>query len=426
MGVASGLGAGTVMKRTVRTSATNASNCYHNSTECGTQGRLEGWRAFLFQRGTVLTMRWRPGRRKLPTRLARPTEQADRARRVEGRNRAARWATTTAVVGVLGLLVADVLMGPGVKYVGILVAAPFLAAVFARARVVVAVGVLTILLAWGYGELRGVGDTATQWVRLVAIAVLTATAAVSAKVRWRVDEQLGVVRSVADAAQQALLRPLMTGPGVEAAVRYVAAQESSRIGGDIYDVTSTTWGTRALLGDVRGKGLDAVALGSDVLGAWRYLAPREADVAQVIRELDAVVSDRGGDEDFVTAVVLEVSAKGITVYNCGHPDPVVVGSKGARYLRTSERALPLGMGSAPVPTTVGLHPWTNLLVYTDGLSEARDSNGSFFDPIAQAPAVKDAPLEDWLDELFASLSDHVEALDDDVAALVLRVKGTKA
>jgi serine phosphatase RsbU (regulator of sigma subunit) len=323
----------------------------------------------------------------------------------------------------MSLLLADALTGPGVKYVGILVAAPFLAAVFARARVVVLVGTVTLLLAWVYGELRGVGDTSTQWVRLVAIIILTAVASVSAKVRWRVDEQLTTLTSVADAAQRAVLRPIKPGPEVEAAVRYVAAQEASRIGGDIYDVTSTPWGTRVLLGDVRGKGLEAVALGSDVLGAWRYLAQREVDLGVVVRELDAVVSHSGGEEDFVTAVVLEVNDKGITVYNCGHPDPVVVGSKGARFLRTGERALPLGMGTDARATTVGMHPWTQLLLYTDGLSEARDEAGEFFDPLEKAPAMSPGALEDWLDGLFRSLGAHVSGLDDDVAALVLRVRG---
>ena len=135
--------------------------------------------------------------------------------------------------------------------------------------------------------------------------------------------------SVAEAAQRALLRPLprQVGP-LELKVVYLAAAAEARVGGDLYEVTRTQFGIRLIVGDVRGKGLDAVEIAADVLGVFREVAHEVYTLAEVARRIDASLARRPAAplEEFVTAVLAEIDPAGerLTVYNCGHPPPLIL------------------------------------------------------------------------------------------------------
>ena len=94
------------------------------------------------------------------------------------------------------------------------------------------------------------------------VVVITAVAATGTAVNMRQERRIAEVRSVAEAAQRAVLRPPppRLGPlGFD--VVYVAAAAEAKVGGDLYDVTHTAeHGIRVIMGDVRGKGLGAVEL----------------------------------------------------------------------------------------------------------------------------------------------------------------------
>lgn len=81
------------------------------------------------------------------------------------------------------------------------------------------------------------------------------------------------VTAVAQATQLALLPPLppeMT--GISIAARYRSATREASVGGDLYEIIPTGHGIRVIIGDVRGKGLDAVLLARHVLSAFRRSA----------------------------------------------------------------------------------------------------------------------------------------------------------
>jgi sigma-B regulation protein RsbU (phosphoserine phosphatase) len=110
----------------------------------------------------------------------------------------------------------------------------------------------------------------------------------------------------------------------------------------------TPHGVRLLVGDVRGKGLDAVRLAGVVLGSFRDAAQDRPDLAQVAAALDRSVTRAIGLEDFVTAVLVQVATDGSAiVVNCGHPAPLLVRAGQATELDPPEPAPPLGAGSAP-------------------------------------------------------------------------------
>src|SRR5204863_458858 len=78
------------------------------------------------------------------------------------------------------------------------------------------------------------------------------------------------------------------------------------------------------IGDVRGKGLDAVRLASIVLGSYRHVAYERADLRAIVADLDRAVARSVGDEDFVTAALVEERGGTLTIVNCGHPAPLLL------------------------------------------------------------------------------------------------------
>ena len=144
---------------------------------------------------------------------------------------------------------------------------------------------------------------------IVAVVVMTAisVAATTASSDGQI-QQIANVISVAETAQRAVLKPLpgQLGP-VELGVIYLAAAADAKVGGDLYDVTTTEHGIRLIMGDVRGKGLGAVEVAADVLGMYREVAHDVHTLGELARRLDAGLSRRWGEhEEFVTALFVEI------------------------------------------------------------------------------------------------------------------------
>ncbi len=281
----------------------------------------------------------------------------------------------------------------------------------------------------------------------VSVLVVTVLSASGGARGGQQDQRLADVTSVAEAAQRALLRPLprQVGP-LELGVVYLAAAAEARVGGDLYEVTRTQFGIRLIVGDVRGKGLDAVEIAADVLGVFREVAHEVYTLAEVARRIDASLARRPAAplEEFVTAVLAEIdpAAGRLTVYNCGHPPPLVVspgasdGTGGTRppqviTVDVPAPALPLRLmglgGTSGAERTVPLQPGDALLLYTDGVTEARDARREFYpleERVAALAAQAGGPDGDLLDRLRDDLVRHVGApLDDDAALLLARVTG---
>ncbi|MER6982648.1 PP2C family protein-serine/threonine phosphatase, partial [Streptomyces carpinensis] len=217
--------------------------------------------------------------------------------------------------------------------------------------------------------------------------------------------RLAQVRDVAEVAQRAVLPdpPRRVGP-VRVAARYVAAHAEARIGGDLYAVLATPFGVRAIIGDVRGKGLGAVSTVSVLVGAFCHEAERVTTLAELADRLDDALARRGTDdtfEDFTTAVLLQIPPDGRTaqVLNRGHPPPYLVDERAVSPLEPTTHELPLGL-RLPGAGTSGqmaadvfpLRSGAFLLLVTDGVTEARDGNGAFYDPsIRLTPGAYSSP-----------------------------------
>ncbi|WP_229703520.1 PP2C family protein-serine/threonine phosphatase [Streptomyces albiflavescens] len=277
-------------------------------------------------------------------------------------------------------------------------------------------------------------DLGTQYTGAAIIAV-TLAAAYASHVRLQREEILLQVRLVADAVQQVLLRPLPRRiENVEMESLYLAAQEQARIGGDFYEAAGTRYGVRLLIGDVRGKGLSAVGAASAVINCFREAAYDEPDLPGIIHRLETSIARHSAafpiqdrPEHFATALIAEIPRGGghIRLLNCGHPPPLLAHCGKVRVLEPTTPSPPLNLaaliGDQYCVDTVDFAPGDQLLLYTDGVSEARDHAGEFF------------PLPDWmgrqgpepprqlLDRLHRDLLDYSGGrLDDDIAALAVR------
>jgi phosphoserine phosphatase RsbU/P len=317
--------------------------------------------------------------------------------------------------------------GPEAHYIGLLAAVPFLTAVFVPWREVLAVGALATALGILFGSFPR-GLTMENSVNITGIMVATAMAAVAGTVRARQAEKLAEMSRLASVAQTAVLQPL--GPRVgplAVAGRYISATATAVIGGDLYEALDTPYGVRMIIGDVRGKGLDAVRLASIVLGSYRHVAFERPDLSQVVADLDRAVSRSVGDEDFVTAAVVEERGGTLTIINCGHPAPLLLRRGEVISLEPPASAPPLGFMPAARPRVERLEPGDRLLLYTDGLAEARRA-GEFFPTAARAwRLLGHGTVGDGLASLESALVEWVQGqLDDDIALVLMEYAGTAA
>lgn len=362
---------------------------------------------------------------KLP--LAEPPDvPADaRSRRLRAVGRTLRllpFAVILLVVLIGFTTPAEVHVGP------LLAVAPALAGITPGPRrtplVVGVVAAAAMVLLTASGESRGTGE---PLVTLLAILIVSLTGWVGVIVRERQERIIEDVRSVAEAAQSVLLSPVprRIGP-LRVGVRYQAAAAQARIGGDLYEVILTPYGARAVVGDVRGKGLGAVQTAAAVLSAFREAAYEEPELPGVVRRIAASMSRRleADVEEFVTLVLVGFPVEGmVEVVNCGHPAPLLLRSDRADALDPPSPVPPLGIvdpGLFEIPVlTVPIRLGDRVLMFTDGIVEARDPEGVFY-PLAERAPDALPGVEETLDRIEQDVERHVgRALEDDAAMLLL-------
>ncbi|MEV6106313.1 PP2C family protein-serine/threonine phosphatase [Streptomyces sp. NPDC051940] len=337
----------------------------------------------------------------------------------------------TVVVTVLGAV-----SGSVVWLFGLLVFLPATASALGTVRQTAFVSAWSAVVVTAGVIARPNGDR--NWLDdtlMVLLTLILGTGSVYACQR-RIDRENEMLRlrSTAAAMQRHILRPLplLTDDVLVDGV-YEPLQEERLVGGDIYDVISSPWGTRVLIGDVQGKGLAAVGAAFAVIGAFREAAHREATLTALVDALDQSVVQHnsyaegtGEDERFVTALVISVDpGTEVQAVNCGHIPPDLL-HEGTVTRPRLDTGVPLGLASlAGEPVVVSWFDFpagATLLLSTDGLTETRASDGSFY-PLEERLAAR-ARLSP--SELPRALCDDVRAFagkagqQDDLAVVTVR------
>ncbi|MEV0935836.1 PP2C family protein-serine/threonine phosphatase [Streptomyces phaeochromogenes] len=320
----------------------------------------------------------------------------------------------TALVEALGILSRS-----EVWLLGLLVFLPGTASALCTVRQTGFVAAWTTLVVTATAVLRDV-DGSRWFDRLLLVLftlVLATTSVYACSRRIRREHEMVRLRSTAAAMQRHILHPLplVTGDVLVNGV-YEPLHEDRLVGGDIYDVVASPWGTRVLIGDVQGKGLAAVGTAFATIGAFREAAHREPTLTALVDALDAAVvrhnsyaEHTGDDERFVTALIIgiETGIEDAQAINCGHIAPYVM-HEGTITSPSLDSGVPLGLAElASEPTTVGWFPFprgATLLLSTDGLTETRAPDGTFY------------PVDERLEKLDLSPTELPQALFEDSLA----------
>ncbi|MFB6714555.1 MULTISPECIES: PP2C family protein-serine/threonine phosphatase [unclassified Streptomyces] len=348
-----------------------------------------------------------------------------------------RWLPAFYVAGILAIEPLTPVQWP-VSF--LLIALPVIAAFAHGPRAVAAITVFAIVFE---GVLAGTPCCAGRpvsyvWDRHYVTAYLcTALVGVLGTIlaahRVRRERTLATVRFVAEIAQRVLLSPVphRIGP-IQVETLYLSAVAEARIGGDLYEAVPTTYGLRIVIGDVRGKGLAAVETAATLLGAFREAAHDEPDLAGIARRAERSMNRRaarlaGSDmgERFVTAVFAEIPRRHVVrIVNCGHPPPLLIRADSVTELEAGDPAPPLNLGMLVTDTyridEYPFGPGDQLLLYTDGVTEARDAGGAFYPLQQRVLSWGPLPPRELLDRLHHDLLDYSHnRLHDDTAALAV-------
>jgi len=340
-----------------------------------------------------------------PAPTAAQTQTATATKAARRRAWRARWLEATvaaAAIAVAAVCLAGAWPAP-LELAPLLAVPPALAGVGATSvKRPLAYGAAALVAGVVIDALLKGGITITTGSHQLALAALGATAVVTVlslvgtrvgaenKTTQQARQALQIVNvtSVAEAAQRAVLRQLPDTVGPLAiGVVYLAAAAEARVGGDLYEVVATNeHGIRMIIGDVRGKGLEAVEVAADIIGRFRELAHSVHTLDEIAYRLDAGLTRRWGKhEEFVTALLAQVDPERgrLTILNAGHPPPILVSADGeVTVLEVRAPAPPLGLitlgNDSGAKQTYPFEPNDQLLLYTDGVTEARDANREFY------------------------------------------------
>lgn len=149
-----------------------------------------------------------------------------------------------------------------------------------------------------------------------------------------------------------------------------------QVGGDYYDVLVREDDMLVAVADVSGKGVPAALLMTSVRSALRSIAKFHVDMRVLVRDLNKMLLEDLEDERFITMALAQIKRDGETrLINAGHPPAMVVSNNTVKTLNAS--CIPLGLTEDPnceIQIT-NLRKGDLLVIYTDGVIEARNTNG---------------------------------------------------
>jgi serine phosphatase RsbU (regulator of sigma subunit) len=215
-----------------------------------------------------------------------------------------------------------------------------------------------------------------------------------------------------------------------------ALEPAYEIAGDSMDYAVDPGAARFAVFDGMGHGLQSSQLSALAVATYRNGRRGGRSLTATAHAIDAAVESVFTGATFITAVLAELDTDSgvLTWINAGHPEPLLIrGGRMVKFLQV-EPGLPFGLGLTPEPgpyplAAERLQPGDQVLLYTDGIVEARSPRGEFFgvdrliDLIARHEAAALSPAE-TMRRVVRALLDHQQGrLDDDASMLLVQYRG---
>lgn len=288
-----------------------------------------------------------------------------------------RAALSAGLVALAVLAGLDVTAGNHADFAAAVVVAPVLTAALGAPATVLVVAVISLAVSLVLNRYDQAGMAATT-IRTVVVLVGSATAVWVSHRRQASASRLGRVSHIAEVAQTALLDPVpeRIGPA-RFASWYISATEEALVGGDFYHAVGYKDRVRWMIGDVSGKGIDAVRTAAAAIGAFREAGDSAATLREVVNRVDHRVTHYLGEEGFATALFAELSANGqICIINCGHPPPLRLTAGAPQVMMANPPTTPLGMAPTAREDYFQLAIGDCLWFLTDGVLDGHARDGT--------------------------------------------------
>lgn len=237
---------------------------------------------------------------------------------------------------------------------------------------------------------------------LVSVASIAAMAVENAQLHEAAVRQQRLHQEL-EFARQVQIGFLPTEPPKMAGYRfyhyYEAAQE---VGGDYFDYVWLPGGNLAIaLGDVAGKGVPAALLMAKLSAVVEHAVLTEsgAGAAAALTHLDRELDQTVHEHHFITCVlgILDGRSHELTLANAGHPPPLLRRRSDGEVVHLAEQKSGLPLGVAPEieydETKTILEPGDMLVLYSDGVTEAKNDRGKLYELERLASAVSSGPSE---------------------------------
>jgi len=192
---------------------------------------------------------------------------------------------------------------------------------------------------------------------------------------------------IARVLQRSLLPPhLPEIPGVEVGAEYLPVGEANDVGGDFYDLINTiedSW--VCAIGDVRGKGVEAASVTALARYTIRAITLKDDRPSEILAALNEAMLRQLPEDRFCTAACIRLEPEdglagvGVDVSRAGHPAPLLVRPDGpVEEVGCSGKVLGVFDDAELTDISLRLMPGETLVLYTDGVTEARSHDGEFF------------------------------------------------
>jgi serine phosphatase RsbU (regulator of sigma subunit) len=226
--------------------------------------------------------------------------------------------------------------------------------------------------------------------------------------------------SIAASIQQRLMA--VTIPEVPFAQIIGKNLSCKEIGGDFFDAVNTDDGLAVVLADVAGKGVSAALLASTLQGMVYSQLVAGTPLTEIVGSANRYLTSKRIGEKYATVIIARLRHDGDLEYvNCGHVPPLLV--CGGEVIRPSHGNLPVGLlpDATYESDRYSLHSGDRLVLVTDGVTEAENAEGEFFDNERLEIAAKKGNMQD----IFAAVSEFCgnTPLSDDCTVVEMVYSG---